>query len=102
MILSLKAPVEKSGHHFTLIALYIFLMFCRIQKMNLKLLSNEIISLNVFKNDQNKKNGELQVKIDLVLANQELLFCLIKRLADCFQLEYENGKYISKRKESKK
>ncbi|MBI5325602.1 MAG: hypothetical protein HZB41_10100 [Ignavibacteriae bacterium] len=64
----------------------------------MKILSNEIAGLNSFKDNQLKKNAEFRIKIDSVLANQELLFMLIKKLADCFQLDYVNGRYISKRK----
>jgi hypothetical protein len=73
-------------------------MFCRLIKLNIKQLSNDIVEINIFRNKQLKKNEELQIKVDSVLANQELIFCLVKKLADCFQLEYVDGKYISKRK----
>jgi len=70
-------------------------------KLNIRILSNEIVSLNLFKENQLKKNEKFRINIDSVLANQELLFMLIKKLADCFQLEYDNGRYISKRKNPK-
>ena len=76
-------------------------MLCRQVKLNIKLLSNEIVDLNVFRHEQERINKEEKVKLDAVLANQELLFCLVKRLADCFQLEYMDGKYVSKRKPAK-
>ncbi|OGU39013.1 MAG: hypothetical protein A2X61_00755 [Ignavibacteria bacterium GWB2_35_12] len=76
-------------------------MFNKYLKLNMKILSNEIAGLNLFKENQLKKNEEFRIKLDLVLANQELLFMLIKKLADCFQLEYVNGRYISKRKNPK-
>jgi len=71
-------------------------MFCKLLKLNIKSLSNEIVDLNVFKNKQIKKTNELDIKLNSVLANQKLLFFLIKKLADCFQLEYANGNYVSK------
>lgn len=76
-------------------------MFNKFLKLNMKNLSNEMVSLKLFKDNQFKKNEEFRVKLDLVLANQELLFLLIKKLADSFQLEYENGRYVSKRKKPK-
>lgn len=76
-------------------------MFNRILKLNLKKLSYEMVSFNLFKDSQFKRNEELRIELKSVIANQELLFMLIKKLADCFQLEYDNGKYISKRNKPK-
>ena len=64
-------------------------------------MSNEIVVFNQFRNNQLKKNDELEIKLNAVLANQELLFRLLKKLSDCFQLEWVDGKYISKRKNAK-
>ena len=57
-------------------------MFNKYLKLNMKILSNEIAGLNLFKENQLKKNEEFRIKLDLVLANQELLFMLIKKFLE--------------------
>lgn len=72
-------------------------MFFKHMKLNLKNLSNEVTSHDLSIRNHQKLIEQLKLKQDALNENQRLLFKLLKMLADCFQLEYRDGKYYSKK-----
>jgi hypothetical protein len=72
-------------------------MFCREIKLNQKLLANQITATKQQLDKQEKLLSVITAKQPSIEINQTLLFELIKKLADCHQLEYSNGKYVTKR-----
>jgi hypothetical protein len=72
-------------------------MFYKEIKLNQKLLANQITAINHQLDKQEKFLSAINNKQPSIETNQTLLFELIKKLADCHQLEFINGKYVSKR-----
>jgi hypothetical protein len=72
-------------------------MFCKEIRLNQKLLANQITDINQQLDNHEKQLSVITAKQPSIEINQTLLFELIKKLADCHQLEYSNGKYVSKR-----
>ncbi len=72
-------------------------MFHKHIQISIQNLSNEVTRLNYDNKNQQKVIKQLNTNVDSLLNNQQLLFMLNKKLADCFQLEWDDGKYVSKR-----